>query len=76
MTNPSWADKLGTRKKLSTAAGEVAYYSLPELAKKYPNINRLPYSIRILLEAALRQEDGFIIDETISRQLPSITRNQ
>ena len=63
MTNPSWADKLGTRKKLSTAAGEVAYYSLPELAKKYPNINRLPYSIRILLEAALRQEDGFIIDE-------------
>jgi aconitate hydratase len=41
----------------------VAYYSLPELAKKYPNINRLPYSIRILLEAALRQEDGFIIDE-------------
>ncbi|HNE18344.1 MAG TPA: aconitate hydratase AcnA [Turneriella sp.] len=63
MTNPSWADKLGTRKKLQTAAGEVAYYSLPELAKKYPNINRLPYSIRILLEAALRQEDGFIIDE-------------
>jgi len=63
MTNPSWADKLGTRKKLQTAAGEVAYYSLPELAKKHPNINRLPYSIRILLEAALRQEDGFIIDE-------------
>jgi aconitate hydratase len=63
MQNPNWADKLGTRKKLSTAAGEVAYYSLPELAKKYPNINRLPYSIRILLEAALRQEDGFIIDE-------------
>ncbi|MBN8219681.1 MAG: aconitate hydratase AcnA [Spirochaetes bacterium] len=63
MNNPNWADKLGTRKKLSTAAGEVAYYSLPELAKKYPNINRLPYSIRILLEAALRQEDGFIIDE-------------
>ncbi len=64
MTNPSWADKFGTRKKLATAAGEVVYYSLPELAKKYPNINRLPYSIRILLEAALRQEDGFIIDES------------
>jgi len=64
MQNPTWADKLGTRKKLQTAAGEVAYYSLPELAKKYPNINRLPYTIRILLEAALRQEDGFIIDES------------
>ncbi|MBS0618074.1 MAG: aconitate hydratase AcnA [Spirochaetes bacterium] len=63
MQNPTWADKLGTRKKLQTAAGEVAYYSLPELAKKYPNINRLPYTIRILLEAALRQEDGFIVDE-------------
>jgi aconitate hydratase len=63
MQNPNWADKLGTRKKISTAAGEVAYYSLPELARKYPNINRLPYSIRILLEAALRQEDGFIIEE-------------
>jgi aconitate hydratase len=64
MQNPNWADKLGTRKKISTAAGEVAYYSLPELARKYPNINRLPYSIRILLEAALRQEDGFIIEES------------
>ncbi|MBV6494789.1 MAG: Aconitate hydratase A [Turneriella sp.] len=64
MNNPSWSDKHGTRKKLSTKAGDIFYYSLPELAKKHPNITRLPYSIRILLEAALRQEDGFIIDDS------------
>ncbi|MCX7633049.1 MAG: aconitase family protein [Turneriella sp.] len=80
MQNPNWSDKFGTRRKLSTAAGEVVYYSLPELAKKYPNIQRLPFSIRILLEAALRQEDGFIIDEnhvkTIAEYNPKAVKEE
>ncbi|MEO9103256.1 MAG: aconitate hydratase [Burkholderiaceae bacterium] len=33
-------------------------YSLPELAKKYPNVNRLPVSIRIVLESVMRHCDG------------------
>ncbi len=35
-----------------------AYYSLPKLAEKYPNINKLPYSMKIVLENLLRNEDG------------------
>ena len=33
-------------------------YSLPELAKRYPNIQRLPISLRIVLESVLRNCDG------------------
>jgi aconitate hydratase len=34
------------------------FYSLPELAKQYPKINRLPVSMRIVLESVLRNCDG------------------
>ena len=34
------------------------YFSLPELAKSYPNIDRLPISMRIVLESVLRNCDG------------------
>lgn len=34
------------------------FYSLPELAKHYPNIGRLPLSLRIVLESVLRHCDG------------------
>ena len=61
--NPKWSDKFSTRSKLQTKGGEVAYYSLLELQKKFPGIAKLPYSIRVLLESVLRQEDGFIVSE-------------
>lgn len=48
-----------TRKTFKTASGKTgAYYSLPELAKQYPNVATLPVSIRIVLEAVLRHCDG------------------
>ena len=48
-----------TRKTFKTAAGkEGQLYSLPALAKVYPNVNRLPQSIRIVLESVLRNCDG------------------
>ena len=59
----SWSDSLGIRKKLSSSAGHVFYYSLPDLAKKHSEINHLPFSIRVLLEAACRQIDDFVIGE-------------
>jgi aconitate hydratase len=34
------------------------FYSLPELAKLYPNVRRLPMSLRIVLESVLRNCDG------------------
>ncbi|MDQ6683519.1 MAG: aconitate hydratase [Pseudomonadota bacterium] len=48
-----------TLKTFKTASGKSgSYYSLPELAKTYPNIKRLPVSMRIVLESVLRNCDG------------------
>ena len=48
-----------TRKNFKTASGKHGqFYSLPALAKAFPNVNRLPVSIRIVLESVLRNCDG------------------
>ena len=48
-----------TLKTFKTAGGEQGkIYSLPELAKRLPNVARLPLSIRIVLESVLRNCDG------------------
>jgi aconitate hydratase len=48
-----------TLKTFKTASGkEGHFYSLPALAKTHPNVNRLPVSIRIVLESVLRNCDG------------------
>jgi aconitate hydratase len=44
-------------------------YSLPELAKTFPGVARLPVSIRIVLEAVLRNCDGRKVTEEHVRQL-------
>ena len=48
-----------TLKPFKTASGKSGkFYSLPALAKQFPNIARLPVSIRIVLESVLRNCDG------------------
>jgi aconitate hydratase len=48
-----------TLKTFKTASGKSGkYWSLKELAKQYPTIERLPVSIRIVLESVLRNCDG------------------
>jgi aconitate hydratase len=48
-----------TLKSFKTASGKAGqFYSLPELAKQYPGIKRLPVSLRIVLESVLRNCDG------------------
>ncbi|MBC8057415.1 MAG: aconitate hydratase [Rhizobiales bacterium] len=48
-----------TRKTFKTASGRTGeFYSLPALAKQFPNVARLPVSIRIVLESVLRNCDG------------------
>jgi len=52
------------RKSIKTAQGEFAYYSLPALAEQgVGHPDKLPYSIRVLLEACLRNVDGYIVTE-------------
>src|ERR1035437_5822898 len=43
--------------------GRVEYYSLKELKKKNNNIDKLPFSIRILLENIIRNYNGFSVNE-------------
>ncbi|PNK60847.1 aconitate hydratase AcnA [Psychrobacter sp. FDAARGOS_221] len=52
------SDIFNVKDSLTVDGKEYAYYSLPKLAEKYPNINRLPYSMKIVLENLLRNEDG------------------
>jgi aconitate hydratase len=48
-----------TLKSFKTTSGtQGRFWSLPALAKQYPNVARLPVSIRIVLESVLRNCDG------------------
>ena len=49
----------GTLKNFKTASGTAGrLYSLPALSQHFPNIKRLPVSLRIVLESVLRNCDG------------------
>jgi aconitate hydratase len=54
-------DPYQIKKLLNTKNGNFTYYSLPELEKQGHDISKLPFSIRILLENALRNFDDFAI---------------
>ncbi len=48
-----------TLKTFKTASGTIGkFHSLPALAKQFPNVSRLPVSLRIVLESVLRNCDG------------------
>ena len=54
-------DPYQIKKLLNTKNGTFTYYSLAELEKQGHAISKLPFSIRILLENALRNFDDFAI---------------
>ncbi|MEC8284538.1 MAG: aconitase family protein, partial [SAR324 cluster bacterium] len=57
-------NKFGCRRDFDTGSGKAFYYSLEALEQKVGgNIGRLPFSIRILLEQALRNYDDFQVLE-------------
>src|SRR5579859_5971848 len=61
-----------TLKTFQTATGKSGQlYSLPALAAKFPNVKRLPVSLRIVLESVLRNVDGKKITEEHVKQLAS-----
>lgn len=49
------------RRTLETPTKKLDYYSLAELEKQGHNIKKIPFSIRILLENALRNYDNFSV---------------
>jgi len=59
-----------TLQPFTTATGKVGQcYSLPALAGQFPNVSRLPISLRIVLEAVLRHCDGRKVTTTHVAQL-------
>jgi len=58
------SNAFGARSTLTTQSGPIDYYSLPALEKAgVGRVDRLPFSIRVLLEALLRNVDDFIVTE-------------
>ena len=55
-------NSFGARTTLQTPNGAVEYVSLPALERAgFPQVAKLPYSLRILLENLLRMEDGAFV---------------
>ncbi len=53
-----------TKTEFNTGTGTAHYYSLKKLEEMgYGKMDRLPFSIRILLEAVLREYDGYVVTE-------------
>lgn len=50
-------------KTLKTANGDLKYISLKDFAEEHPKVKKLPFSIKILLENALRNYDGFLVED-------------
>ncbi|MEQ8844372.1 MAG: aconitate hydratase [Phycisphaerales bacterium] len=58
------SNAFNSRRTLTTSTGEYTYFALQALAEqKVGDVARLPYSIRVLLEAMLRNVDGFTVTQ-------------
>lgn len=67
---PASCDPFESLVSLSLKAGKVRYARLARLAElKLGQVERLPYSIKILLEALLRNVDGFRVTEADVKNL-------
>jgi aconitate hydratase len=68
---PTTTNPFDAEARLTTKAGDVRYYSLPRLARSLgvSGFDRLPFSIRVLLESCLRNLDGFQVNESDVRAL-------
>lgn len=56
-------NSFGARATLSSGKDTLEYYSLPALERAgFPSVSRLPYSLKILLENLLRNEDGRFVN--------------
>ena len=69
----STSDPFGARTELQAGGSTVQIHRLGALqdAGVVADLQKLPYSIRVLLEAALRNVDGFVITEDDVRKLAS-----
>jgi aconitate hydratase len=65
----STLNSFGTRSEIRVGGSAVDIYSLPTLAKAFPAVERLPFSLKILLENLLRREDDAFVKAADIRAL-------
>lgn len=57
------SNPFGAEASLSTTGGDVQYFRLRKLTEDgIGDVDTLPYSVRVLLEACLRNVDGFVVN--------------
>lgn len=54
-------NSFGTKTTLKSGGKDYTIYSLPEIEKAYPQAKKLPFSLKILLENLLRNENGLSV---------------
>ncbi len=55
------SNTFGTKAKLKVNQTDFTYYDLPTLARTFPTVSQLPFSLKILLENLLRCENGLSV---------------
>ncbi len=70
-------DPFNARSRLQTDGGSVSYYRLQTLEDDgHGKVDRMPFSLKVLLEALLRNIDGFLVTEEDVRALSNWKPNQ
>ncbi len=70
-------DNLGVKKSLSVDKKEYQYFSINEAEKKLKtNLNRMPFSLKVILENLLRFEDGRIVTTNDIKACVNWLKNQ
>ncbi|CAN5663023.1 aconitate hydratase AcnA [soil metagenome] len=63
-------NSFGARTTFETGSGSARYYRLDALAEQgYGDVSRLPFSIKVLLESLLRNENGYDVTEDDVKRL-------
>ncbi|MFT7581882.1 MAG: aconitate hydratase [Myxococcota bacterium] len=65
-------DHFKTLSKLGGDVGDVAFYDINKLG---PQVDSLPYSIKVLLEACVRNHDGFVVTDAHIQSLANYDAN-
>ena len=61
-TTPEQRDYFGAKATFETGSGSAYLYRLDQLSKQgFTGIDRLPFSIKVMLESVLRECDGFLV---------------
>ena len=70
MSDATSFDPFKARDTFDSGSGEVGIYRLSSLQEQgIGEIDKLPYSIRVLLESVLRNCDGYVVEEEDVRNL-------